>query len=137
MKNKQKQIIKIISGGQTGVDTGVLNFAIYNGIDYGGFVCKNGKREDKKNAIKLFPKLTELKNSSYAHRTIKNIENSDATLIVIDKTGKMGTGTKLTFNYCKNHSVPVFVYKAIIDKRYRHTVYTSKIFAWLNSIKKK
>jgi len=40
------KIEKIISGGQTGADRAALDFAIANGIPYGGWLPKGRKTED-------------------------------------------------------------------------------------------
>ena len=39
-------ITKIMSGGQTGTDRAALDFAIANGIPYGGWLPKGRKTED-------------------------------------------------------------------------------------------
>ncbi len=38
--------MKLVSGGQTGVDRAVLDVAIARGIDYGGWCPKGGWAED-------------------------------------------------------------------------------------------
>ena len=90
-------IRKIISGGQTGVDQGALDFAIEHNIEHGGYcpkgrICENG-------IISLKYRLTALKSAEYEVRTLENILTSDATLILMDNKEPFD-GTSLTFEYC-------------------------------------
>jgi hypothetical protein len=98
-----KDKIKIISGGQSGVDRAGLDFAITNGIEYGGYVPKGFKSEDGGLTKEKYPKLVEIKSSDYKIRTEKNVINSEGTLIVYCS---LSGGTKLTVKYCEKHKKP-------------------------------
>ena len=85
--------VKIISGGQTGVDQAALDFALERGIDCGGWcpkgrICETGRIPDR------FP-LKEVDSEDYNERTRRNVEDSDATL-VITMGGRKEEGTGLT-----------------------------------------
>jgi predicted Rossmann-fold nucleotide-binding protein len=85
-------IKKIISGGQTGVDRAALDAAIEAGIPHGGWVPKGRKAEDGIISIKY--NLYEIDEGKYAARTLKNVLDSDGTLIIA--SGTMDKGTLLT-----------------------------------------
>src|ERR1700736_2927874 len=70
-----KMLRKIISGGQTGADRAVLDFAIETGLEHGGYVPRSRKAEDGR--IDERYNLVELSTSSYPVRTRRNIEESD------------------------------------------------------------
>ena len=84
--------VKVISGGQTGVDRAALDAAIELGLDYGGSVPKGRKAEDGPIDEK-YGKLTELGSLDYRVRTQKNVTDSDATLIIT--MGRFPGGTAL------------------------------------------
>jgi len=87
-------IQKIISGGQTGVDQAALDAAICCGIPYGGWLPAGRKTENGPLAAKYA--MDELASPSYPDRTRKNVEASDATLII--SRGPLTGGSKLTEN---------------------------------------
>ena len=107
-----RNVNKVISGAQTGVDQGALLFASRNGLLYGGFVPKGFKMEDgaiiDEEITTILREMIELKSSRYAVRTRKNVEAATATLLV-SVNGKMGRGTELTKKICVEISKPYFV----------------------------
>ena len=88
----EHRIIKIVSGGQTGVDQAALDVAITNGLDHGGW-CPAGRRSED-GVIPLQYRLTETETSDYAIRTRRNVVESDGTLILFQ--AKISGGTQLT-----------------------------------------
>src|SRR6516225_901027 len=98
--------IKIISGGQTGVDRAALDFAIRHGLEHGGWCPKGRKAED--GAIPRRYHLQETDSPEYAERTVKNILAADATLIIVREEPLTG-GTALTFELAEKHGRPVLV----------------------------
>ena len=95
-------IIKIVSGGQTGVDQIGLDTAIYCKIPHSGWCPKGRKSEwgmipDKYN-------LQEHNSSSYKVRTQANVVDSDATLIITP--ANLTGGSLLTVKYCIKHGKP-------------------------------
>lgn len=72
--------IKIISGGQTGVDRAALDFAIQNSLEHGGWCPRGRLAED--GIIPPVYHLRETDSAEYEERTEKNVLDSDATVIV-------------------------------------------------------
>jgi hypothetical protein len=71
---------KIISGGQTGVDRAALDFAIKFDLPHGGWIVKGRRAEDGVLPEKYM--LQEIPESSYPRRTLKNVVESDGTLLI-------------------------------------------------------
>lgn len=90
--------LKIISGGQAGVDRAALDFALNHSIDCGGW-CPQGRKSEDGTIPDHYP-LKETPELDYSFRTKKNIENSDATLILF--INKFDDGTRLTRSLCEN-----------------------------------
>ena len=88
--------MKIISGGQTGVDRGALDAAVETGIECGG-TCPAGRIAEDGIIPEKYP-LTELDSTVYSDRTRKNVIDSDATLIV--HFGQLAGGTAFTRQCC-------------------------------------
>ena len=108
---KKYRIIKIISGGQTGVDRAALDAAIELGFQYGGFCPKGRLAED--GIIPDKYKLTELSSSQYLMRTFENVKTSDGTLII--HAGTVSGGTIKTKDYCEKGSKPFFAINLLED----------------------
>ena len=90
--------MKIISGGQTGVDRAALDVARQLHIPYGGCVPKGRAAED--GAIgPQYEGLVETQSSDPAERTRLNVEAADATLIIT--TDATSGGTDLTAQIAK------------------------------------
>lgn len=97
-------LLKIISGGQTGVDQGALQAALDHDFACGGY-CPKGRICENGTIPGHFP-LTELDSISYEQRTRKNVEISDATLIL--HNGKVAGGSRLTQVYAEALNKPCF-----------------------------
>ena len=95
--------IKIVSGGQTGVDRAALDFALVNGIPCGGW-CPRGRKAEDGPIHELYP-LEEMPTEAYSLRTEQNILDSDGTLILYDR--KIDRGTRMTIRLCLNLKKPV------------------------------
>src|SRR5262249_33695450 len=79
--------MKIISGGQTGVDRAALDVAIERGMEWGGWCPKGGWAEDcpaPPGLLASYPQLRETPLSNPVQRTEWNVRDSDATLIFAD-----------------------------------------------------
>lgn len=94
--------LKIISGGQTGVDRAALDWAIANGFESGGYVPKGRRAEDGR-IPDSYANLIET-GSDVADRTKQNVIHSDATLILSE--GELSGGSKLTFELAIAHGKP-------------------------------
>lgn len=70
----------LISGGQAGAERAVLDWAIENQVEHGGW-CPQGRRAED-GSIPAKYELRETKTRNYAEALEKNIHESSATLIV-------------------------------------------------------
>ena len=94
---------KLISGGQAGADRAALDFALENGIECGGAVPKGRIAEDGRISDK-YPNLAETGSTDPAVRTLRNVLDSDVTLIV--SHGKLSGGSLLTKQLAEAHKKP-------------------------------
>jgi hypothetical protein len=85
-------VARIVSGGQTGVDRAALDVALRLGIPCGGWVPRGRHAEDGPLPGR-YP-VQETRSRAYALRTQRNVEDSDATLILC--WGRPTGGTALT-----------------------------------------
>ncbi len=72
--------LRVISGGQTGVDRAALDAAARAGLPTGGF-CPRGRLAEDGRIPEHYP-LQETPSAEYAQRTEWNVRDSDATLIL-------------------------------------------------------
>lgn len=101
-------LVKVISGGQTGADRAALDAALACGVAIGGWVPKGRKAEDGR--ISDTYSLIEMPTVDYPARTRKNIEESDATFVLT--TAKQSPGTVLTLRLCKEIGKPFWTIAA-------------------------
>lgn len=94
--------IKIMSGGQTGVDRGALDAALEAGVACGGW-CPAGRLAEDGALDGRYP-LTPLPSRNYADRTRRNVEDSDGTLVIY--FGALEGGTALTAAHCVKLAKP-------------------------------
>lgn len=113
--------IKIISGGQSGVDRAALDAAFALNIECGGSCPKGRKAEDGPIPDK-YP-LTESTSFRYEDRTLQNVLDGDGTLIL--SWGKLSAGTALTLRLAQKNKKPFL----ILDLQKRIT--SKKIKAWI------
>jgi hypothetical protein len=100
-----EEVLKIVSGGQTGVDRAALDVALQLGMFCGGYCPKGRKSED--GVIPAKYPLTEAQTDSYPERTDLNVRHSDGTLLLI--VGEADRGTNLTIDLCKRYKKPWLV----------------------------
>lgn len=103
--NKPDQL-KIISGGQTGVDRAALDFALRYGFPHGGWCPRGRFAED--GLIPPIYRLRETDSSEYEERTERNVLDSDATLIVA-RQRELSGGTAFTQFMAEKHGRPLLV----------------------------
>ncbi|MHB8532482.1 MAG: putative molybdenum carrier protein [Solirubrobacteraceae bacterium] len=76
---------KLLSGGQTGVDRAALDVALTLGLPYGGWCPAGGWAEDMPTppgVLTRYPGLREALGAGPAERTLLNVRDSDATLLL-------------------------------------------------------
>lgn len=100
-------VIKVVSGGQTGVDRAALDAAMDSGLEVGGW-CPRGRKALDGVIPAKYP-LKETKGASYQTRTKWNARDSDATLILC--LGEPTGGTALTIKNCEELGKPFYVHK--------------------------
>lgn len=97
--------LKIVSGGQTGVDRAALDVAIDRGLPCGGWVPR-GRRAEDGPIDRRYP-LRETASASYQDRTRRNVEDSDGTLVL--GRGSPSGGTALTIALARRLRRPLLV----------------------------
>jgi Circularly permutated YpsA SLOG family len=107
--------VKLICGGQSGVDRAALDVAIARGIAYGGWCPKGGWAEDlprPPGLLAKYPQLAETPLADPAQRTEWNVRDADACLIVADAAGpEVSAGTVLASELAHRYRKPLFIAK--------------------------
>ena len=94
--------LKIISGGQTGVDRAALDVALRHGLDCGGW-CPAGRLDEFGKIPSHYP-VRELQGGGFTERTLQNVKDSDGTVIVY--FDHLGGGTAQTVDFCHEQTRP-------------------------------
>jgi hypothetical protein len=94
--------LKIISGGQTGVDRAALDIALKYGIDCGGW-CPAGRLDEFGRIPDQYP-VHELEAGGFIERTLQNVKDSDGTVVIYP--GKLYGGTEQTVRFCEELGRP-------------------------------
>lgn len=115
--------LRIISGGQTGVDRGALDAALQRGWPCGG-TCPKGRRAENGRIPERYP-LVEAVSGRWDVRTRINVDAADATLILVPKMPLQG-GTRLTAEYACEKGKPMLIQSELWD--------TDMVCDWLDSI---
>lgn len=100
--------IKIVSGGQTGVDRAAIDAALKLNIDCGGW-CPEGRKAEDGIIPPLYP-LIELSGAGYKKRTLQNVIDSDGTIIIYFDT--LFGGTEKTLLFCLQQNKPYLLIDA-------------------------
>lgn len=118
IKSEAAKKIKIISGGQTGVDQAGLDVARELGISWGGWAPRGWIQEygvipdmykwNGENGLKENDRGPWDKIGAYINRTERNVIESDFTIIIY--RGEITTGTKLTEKFCKRLKKPHWLF---------------------------
>lgn len=94
--------MKIISGGQTGVDRAALDAALQLGVECDGW-CP-AERVDELGKIPDQYPLKELRHGGFTERTLQNVKDSDGTVII--HFGDLRGGTEETRRFCVEQERP-------------------------------
>ena len=126
--------MKIISGGQSGVDRAALDVAIERGLDWGGW-CPKGAGRKISRAPGLLAKVSTPQGDRAVaplQRTEWNVRDSNASLIITDGKGlapSIGTGRAL--QWARQHGKPFLVLDASAAGAPAHAA------AWLRQLKQR
>src|SRR5580704_14722922 len=105
--------MKLISGGQTGVDRAVLDAAIARGSAYGGWCPKGGWAEDfpvPPGLLTKYPLLRETPLADPAQRTEWNVRDADACMIVVAAGSfAVSAGTELARERAHHYRKPLLI----------------------------
>src|ERR1700722_9210280 len=104
----QMALVKIISGGQTGVDRAALDAALAAGFPCGGWCPADRKAEDGP-IPERYP-MSLLTERGSRLRTLRNVQTSDGTAILFNQA--LTGGTKLTRDMCIREKRPFIVLDA-------------------------
>lgn len=105
-------MVKILSGGQSGVDRAALDAAIEKGIPCGGWCPKGGWAEDMPRPpglLALYPMLQETPLGDPAQRTEWNVRDSETLLVLLDNRGLNSSGTERAIVHAHALGRPVLV----------------------------
>jgi len=97
--------LRVVSGGQTGVDRAALDAALGLGLKIGGW-CPQGRRAEDGPIAPRYS-LRETPDRDYPQRTEWNVRDSDATLILC--RGEPTGGTARTRDLARRYDRPVLV----------------------------
>jgi len=106
MSRKKAPGIRIVSGGQSGVDRAALDAAMELGLQCGGW-CPKGRRAEDGLIDDCYP-LTETPGRNYSQRTEWNVRDSEATLI-LTRGKKLSGGTAMTRQLAQRMGRPLLV----------------------------
>ena len=87
--------LKIISGGQTGVDRAALDVALRHGIQCGGW-CPAGRIDESGKIPDYYP-VQELESGGFTERTLQNVNDSDGTVVIYP--GELRGGSEQTVRF--------------------------------------
>jgi len=88
--------LKIISGGQTGVDRAALDVALRHRLECGGW-CPAGRLDEFGKIPDHYP-IQELQGGGFTERTLQNVKDSDGTVVIYPV--ELRGGTEQTVRFC-------------------------------------
>lgn len=94
--------LKIISGGQTGVDRAALDVALKQGIKCSGW-CPAGRLDEFGKIPGHYP-VQELEDAGFTERTLQNVKDSNGTVVIYP--GELYGGTEQTVRFCVDLTRP-------------------------------
>ena len=124
-----KKIKAIRSGGQSGADRAAFDVARKYNIPVCGWCPKGGWAEDFQEPpgiMKVFPELKEVDSPDLKQRSIMNVRDADATLVINPSENHMYVGTDLTADTAIEFDKPWFEINSV------HGV--KAVVTWINSL---
>ena len=122
-------IIRIRSGGQSGVDRAALDFARCQNIDICGWCPKGGWAEDYPEAPGIravYPELQETPEAEPWQRTLWNMRDAQAILTIMPEGSGESKGTELGVQEGIELGKPMFTARGVED--------ADEIAEWLRSV---
>jgi len=107
-------IVKVISGGQTGVDQAALHAAIASGLKIGGWAPPDNRAEDGPIPAELCLQPTNRERHDLAphvprsERTALNVRDSDGT-VILSPTAPTDPGTQVTIQFAEYFGKPLLI----------------------------
>ncbi|MDR3711517.1 MAG: putative molybdenum carrier protein [Puia sp.] len=98
--------MKIITGGQTGIDRYALEIARDLGFETGGTAARNFMTEIGPDPSLALLGLIENDSLDYPVRTLKNVLDADGTLLLGNVSS---SGSSLTRRLCRDHGKPILI----------------------------
>jgi hypothetical protein len=95
-------LVKLVSGGQTGVDRGALDAALSERFPCGGW-CPAGRLAEDGAIPARYP-VVPLNRGGYFERTVQNVADSDGTLVIYFE--RLHGGTEETVIECIRRQKP-------------------------------
>ena len=122
--------MRIVSGGQTGVDRAALDAALATGFPCGGW-CPRARRAEDGRIADHYP-VEELASAGYRPRTRANVRDSQATLILVaTSVSALSGGTRLTASEARRLGRPLLVVD-MPGPAGRH-IRITEILAWIGA----
>ena len=128
-RTMKPRIIRIRSGGQSGVDRAALDFARCQNIEICGWCPKGGWAEDYPEApgIKaMYPELQETPEAEPWQRTMWNMRDAQAILTIMPEGSGESKGTELGVQDGMQLGKPMFTARGVED--------AAEITAWLRAL---
>ena len=97
------ELVRIVSGGQTGADRAALDWAIAHELPHGGWCPRGRKAED--GTIPSRYRLSETPGAAYVQRTEWNVRDSDGT-VVLSLSRTLTGGSSKTVELARQHGKP-------------------------------
>mmetsp|Transcript_5522 Transcript_5522/g.12889 ORF Transcript_5522/g.12889 Transcript_5522/m.12889 type:complete len:199 (+) Transcript_5522:71-667(+) len=123
---KPRSVMRVVSGGQTGVDRAALDAALAVDFPCGGW-CPQGRRANDGPIAERYP-LEETPSIDYKERMEWNIRDSDGTLILVWKRLTPGGGPWLTQKLANRQHKPHLVID--VSKEEDHDGAARDIIEW-------
>jgi hypothetical protein len=105
--------MKLLCGGQTGVDRAALDVALARGIDYGGWCPQGGWAEDfltPPGLLAKYPRLKATPLADPAQRTEWNVRDAHACMIIVEAGGvDVSAGTGLARELAHRYRKPLLI----------------------------
>lgn len=134
-KESMSRIVKVLSGGQSGADRGVLDAARQCGVPIGGWCPAGGWAEDlttPPGVLALYPEMVETPSADVIQRTEWNIR--DSTCCIVFNTHAAGTsrGTDAGYAFYEKYNTPNWTF--VLGDPDTYGAQVKAAIDWLNGL---